>query len=135
MAMGGRRARWVCLTPHPGLLPVQGRRRRMAAINRGGGIFIGSSSLEVVAAFVDPGDDAARETAAVQGFGCCGGWPQCVGKAGDPTDNHSADVEDWTFARVGLGNVAVTIGIFGVNPADCFAISVIEADWVLKCWI
>src|SRR4051812_48145642 len=51
----------VGVAPHPTLSP--GRRGKpLAALL----LFV---SLEVVAAFVEPGDDAAGETAAVDGFG------------------------------------------------------------------
>ena len=79
-------------------------------------------------AFVDPGDEAVAETAAVYWLRGWGGWLGWVGVAGKPADDQAVRVKDCAATRVGLGVGRVAIRVVGMDPADVFAASILEAD-------
>src|SRR4051812_466171 len=78
-------------------------------------------------AFVEPGDVAVAEFAAVAGLSGGRGWFVDVGVACDPADDEAVDVEDGAAARVGLGVFIATIGIIWMDPTDVFAATILKA--------
>ena len=81
-----------------------------------------------LSAFVDPGDEAVAELAAVYGLRGGGWWLGWVRVAGVPADDEAVHVQDGGSTRVGFGVGGVAIGIVGMDPADVFAATILEPD-------
>src|SRR5258705_10863495 len=78
--------------------------------------------------FVDPGEEAAAEAAAVYGLRGRRWWFGWIGVAGHPADDKAVYIQDGGSTWVGFGVGGVAIGIVGMDPADVFAATIVEAD-------
>src|SRR5258705_3779504 len=78
--------------------------------------------------FVDPGEEAAAEAAAVYGLRGRRGWFGWIGVAGHPANDKAVYVQDGGATGIGFGIRRVAIGIVGMDPADVFAATILEPD-------